>query len=354
MNVEPISFPFDQQHQLNSQLEGIKLETSVQTTNQSMGYQNQINNLPPKTPDVFVASQQQPSNVIGGVGMNLNGDHNDRSETKSNEQLLNEKAISEQKAPQTNLQNYQQFTSSYTPSNQPIQSSTTLFNPNFQQLAPQSPQSNLPPQSMPNYQSHQQLPTSQTATGVPQFTNYPINQPMYTPGQPPQFMQQAHSNYSPHQSGNQPPYSPPQPPISQQQQSFIHNLPTQSNVQYHQSNSPVPSSPQDSSTRQQNSGPPHSNVSQQTNLQSSAPPQANFVNTLPSNQPPSNITPSQAMPPQSMTGQSRTPTNLQQQSNLFTTPINLPNMPPLNVSIDNSKIPLSNLEFETIINNKNQ
>jgi len=178
------------------------------------------------------------------------------------------------------------------------------------------------PTYQPMYNLHQQIPSPN------QFSNYgPPRQTNYTESLSNQAKFNPHSMYSspPSQFNQQQPsylQRNTPPPISQnvQQQSFVHNLPTPS--------------------AQQTVSPSQEVSSVQSNLQSNTPIMQQTNSPLQQ----SNFPASQSV----------VPPNQQQQPNYsFTTPLNLPGMPPLNVSIDNSKIPLNNVEFETIINNKN-
>ena len=332
-----MQYSYPDQQQLINQLEGIKLDSNQQPPLQAkqhqqhqISYQSQINNnlSSATTPDVFVSNGNTNNSNIATASLNIanNGSFNHENsldiKNKLNEiqnESKSDKVVGENKS---SLPNYQQFTPSYTPS--PNQQTTatavaattnlpTLFNPNLtnQISTYQSPPINL----------HQQLPTSNQTS----FSNYQL---------PPQQINYSNYSTAPVSQFNVPTsnlasnlipsiYSPPPQsylpqqqqqisplPISQnlqqqQQQSFIHNLPTQS-VQ-----------PQQAILSQDKSLIPQTNLQQQQ--------------TNPSSQ-----------------QQQQPPLNYQTQ---FTTPLNLPNMPPLNVSIDTSS--LNNLAFETIINNKN-
>lgn len=215
----------------------------------------------------------------------------------------------------------------------------TLYNPNLSHQV-SSPNQNSPNTSttIPTYQPmpnlhYQQLPTSNQS----QFSNYPpINQPSaqiggYPMHGPPQSQFNPHSMYSPPIGSQQFTHPTSPPPASspniqhQQQQSFIHNLPAQQTPASVHTPPPVPQAPRDASPVPP--GPPQSNLA--------GPP-----SSLPSQQ---SHLPAQTVSP---------PTSQPQSNYSFTTPLNLPpGMPPLNVRLDSSKIPLNNLE--TIIGNSN-
>lgn len=338
------------------------------------GYQSQINNSLTQSPSsAYVSSNlTNGSNVATDAIQNVNPNQSINPEAnKSGPEHLQGEPLKQDKPSEENKSNvpsYQQFIPNYSspisslpqqqqqPQQPPQQHQQppTLYNPNLSHQS-QVSSSNLPNTStIPTYQPmssmhYQQLPTSNQS----QFSNYPpISQPTgqinYPPhGGPPQSQFNPHSMYSPPVSQQFMQHT--SPPVSSQnvqnvhQQSFVHNVSAQQNAPVHTpppvgqqtprdvSNSPVPTGPPQSSL----AGPPQSSLA--------GPPQSNLAG------PPSSL----ASPPGHLPAQSSPATSQQQPNYSFTTPLNLPGMPPLNVRLDSSKIPLNNLEFDTIIGNSN-
>lgn len=357
-------FPYDQ---LSNKLEGMNLDASNLQAPPVMGYQSQINNgLSPASPNVFVSNNlTNGSNVTSDVAANQNTSqttNQDANQTvnselnKSNLEALQSEPLKQENKPseemKSNLPNYQQFIPNYGPPISNLQQhqqqqtpppAPTLYNPNLSHQV-SSPNLNPPNTStIPTYQPmpnlhYQQLPTSNQSQ---QFSNYsPATQIAgYPPHGPPQSQFNPHSIYSPPINSQQYMQHNPPAPVStsnaQQEQQFMYrNLPQQQTAPVHtapvHTSPPVAQPPRDVSTPPVQSGPPQSN--------------------LPAAGPPSSLPPQQVhLPAQSVS--SPTSQHQQQPNYSFTTPLNLPGMPPLNVRLDSSKIPLNNLD--TIIGNSN-
>lgn len=349
INVEQMHFPYDQ---LSNKLEGMNLDANNQQQPPVTGYQSQINNsLTSASPGVYASSNLTNGSTVAsdaGVIQNANQSINQELNRSGLEHLQAEplKQDKPSEESKSNLPSYQQFIPNYSspisslPQQQPP--AQTLFNPNLShQNQVSSPNQNLPNTStIPTYQPmpslhYQQLPTSNQS----QFPNYPpINQPTsagpinYPPHGPLQSQFNPHTMYLPPVNSQQFVQHTSPAPVSSQnvqlQQSFIHNPAIQQSASVH-TPPPVAQPPRDVSNSPVQPGLPQSNL-------------AGSPSSLPS-QPGHLPAQSSVSPPTSQQ---------QQQPNYsFTTPLNLPGMPPLNVRLDSSKIPLSNLEFDTIIGN---